>query len=384
MKVGIAGIGHGKFGRRSDVTVQELAFESFRLAMEDVGDLERKDIDASIIGSVPEYHKQRSLPGVVVEYLGLNPQAAWLTEAACGSSSASIRSAYMAIKSGLHDVVAVLGVQKMTELETHELLALMGRVGDVQWESIFGTTFPGYYAFYANRHMYEFGTTHEQMLKVAVKNHHYGSMNPKAMFQKEITMERAIKAPKVADPFTVFDCCANADGAVCLIMGNEEKVKQLTDTPVWLEGVGSATAAMSLLRRPDLVSIPSAKDAAEQAYKQANVTPDDIQVADVHDCFTIAEILAYEDLGFCPKGDGGKFIDEEQSYIGGKNPVNIDGGLKAKGHPVGATGASQTYEIVTQLRGDAGERQVDGAEIGLTHNVGGIGQYTFVHVYRRD
>ena len=383
MKIGIAGIGHGKFGRRSDATVQELAFEAFRLAMEDTGDLDRKDIDATIIGSVPEYHRQRSLPGVVAEYLGMNAQPTWLTEAACASSSAAIRSAYMAIKSGMHDVVAVLGVQKMTELETPELLALMGRVGDVQWESGFGTTFPGYYAMYANRHMHEFGTTHEQMLNVAVKNHHYGAMNPKAMFRKEITVERALAAPPVADPFTVFDCCANADGAVCLIIANEEKAKQLHDTPVWLEGVGCASAAMSLLRRPDLVSIPSAKEASRQAYEQTGLGPKDMAVADVHDCFTIAEILAYEDLGFCKKGDGGKFIDEKQSYIGGSSPVNVDGGLKAKGHPVGATGASQTYEIVTQLRGDAGKRQVDGAEVGLTHNVGGIGQYTFVHIYRR-
>ena len=383
MKIGIAGIGHGKFGRRSDATVQELAFEAFRLAMEDTGDLDRKDIDATIIGSVPEYHRQRSLPGVVAEYLGMNAQPTWLTEAACASSSAAIRSAYMAIKSGMHDVVAVLGVQKMTELETPELLALMGRVGDVQWESGFGTTFPGYYAMYANRHMHEFGTTHEQMLNVAVKNHHYGAMNPKAMFRKEITVERALAAPPVADPFTVFDCCANADGAVCLIIANEEKAKQLHDTPVWLEGVGCASAAMSLLRRPDLVSIPSAKEASRQAYEQTGLGPKDMAVADVHDCFTIAEILAYEDLGFCKKGDGGKFIDDKQSYIGGSTPVNVDGGLKAKGHPVGATGASQTYEIVTQLRGDAGKRQVDGAEVGLTHNVGGIGQYTFVHIYRR-
>ena len=383
MKIGIAGIGHGKFGRRSDATVQELAFEAFRLAMEDTGDLDRKDIDATIIGSVPEYHRQRSLPGVVAEYLGMNAQPTWLTEAACASSSAAIRSAYMAIKSGMHDVVAVLGVQKMTELETPELLALMGRVGDVQWESGFGTTFPGYYAMYANRHMHEFGTTHEQMLNVAVKNHHYGAMNPKAMFRKEITVERALAAPPVADPFTVFDCCANADGAVCLIFANEEKAKQLHDTPVWLEGVGCASAAMSLLRRPDLVSIPSAKEASRQAYEQTGLGPKDMAVADVHDCFTIAEILAYEDLGFCKKGDGGKFIDDKQSYIGGSTPVNVDGGLKAKGHPVGATGASQTYEIVTQLRGDAGKRQVDGAEVGLTHNVGGIGQYTFVHIYRR-
>lgn len=383
MKVGITGIGHGRFGRRSDATVQELAFEAFRLAMEDSPDLDRKNIDATIIGSVPEYHRQRSLPGVVAEYLGMNHQPTWLTEAACASSSAAIRSAYMAIKSGMHDVVAVLGVQKMTELETPELLALMGRVGDVQWESGFGTTFPGYYAMYANRHMHEFGTTHEQMLNVAVKNHHYGALNPKAMFRKEITIERALAAPPVADPFTVFDCCANADGAVCLILAKEEKAKKLHDTPVWLDGLGCASAAMSLLRRPDLVSIPSAKEASRQAYDQLGIGPGKIDVADVHDCFTIAEILAYEDLGFCDKGDGGKFIDEKQSYIGGSTPVNVDGGLKAKGHPVGATGASQTYEIVTQLRGEAGKRQVDGAEIGLTHNVGGIGQYTFVHILGR-
>ena len=384
MKVGVVGIGHGKFGRRSDATVQELGFESFRMALEDSGNLDRKDIDATVIGSVPEYHKQRSLPGVVAEYIGMNDQPTWLTEAACASSSAAIRSAYMAIKSGMHDVVAVLGVQKMTELETPELLALMGRVGDVQWESVFGTTFPGYYAFYANRHMHEFGTTHEHMLQVAVKNHHYGAMNKKAMFQKEITLERALAGPPVASPFTVFDCCANADGAACLIFANEEKAKKLNDTPIWLDGLGCASAAMSLLRRPDLVSIPSAKAASLQAYKQSAVGPENIKVADVHDCFTIAEILAYEDVGFCEKGQGGRFIEEGQSYIGGKNPVNVDGGLKAKGHPVGATGTSQACEIVSQLRGEAGKRQVDNADIGMTHNVGGIGQYTFVHIYKRE
>lgn len=384
MSVGVVGIGHGKFGRRSDATVQELAFEAFRLALEDSGEIGREDIDATVIGSVPEYHRQRSLPGVVAEYLGLNDQPTWLTEAACASSSAAIRSAYMAVESGMHDVVAVLGVQKMTELETPELLALMGRVGDVQWESVFGTTFPGYYAMYANRHTHEFGTTHEQMLNVAVKNHHYGAMNPKALFRKEITVERALRSPPVADPFTVFDCCANADGAACLIFAYEESARKLHDTPVWLNGLGCASAAMSLLRRPDLVSIPSAREASREAYARTGLSPEDVDVADVHDCFTIAEILAYEDLGFCPKGEGGAFIDEEQSYIGGATPVNVDGGLKAKGHPVGATGASQAYEIVTQLRGDSGKRQVDGAEVGLTHNVGGIGQYTFVHIYGRD
>ncbi|MEE8597736.1 MAG: thiolase domain-containing protein [bacterium] len=383
MKVGIVGIGHGKFGNRSDATVQELAFEPFKQAIEDAKNLMREDIDALVVGSVPEYHMQRSLSGVVAEYIGMIPKSVWLTEAACASGSAAIRTAYMAIKSGMHDIVAVIGVQKMRELSTEEILALMGRVGDVQWESIFGTTFPGYYALYANRHMHDFGTTKEQMGLVAVKNHHYGSMNPHAFFQKEVTLERVIGSDDVAFPVSVFDCCANADGAACVIMTNEKLAKKYSDTPVWFEGLGSASAEMSLLRRPNLVEIPSAVEAAKQAYAQAKVKPSDIQVADVHDCFTIAEIMAYENLGFCPKGKGGKFIEEKQSYIGGKTPVNVDGGLKAKGHPVGATGVSMTTEIVKQLRGEAGKRQVSGAEIGLTHNVGGIGQYTFVQILRR-
>jgi acetyl-CoA C-acetyltransferase len=383
VKVGIVGIGHGKFGNRSDATVQELAFEPFKQAIEDAKNLRREDIDALVVGSVPEYHMQRSLPGVVAEYVGMNPKSTWLTEAACASGSAAIRTGYMAIKSGMHDIVAVIGVQKMRELSTQEILALMGRVGDVQWESIFGTTFPGYYALYANRHMHEFGTTTEQMAQVAVKNHYYGAMNPNSFFQKEVTVERILKSDDVAFPLKVFDCCANADGAACVIMTNEKTAKKFNDVPIWLEGMGSASAQMSLLRRPNLVEIPSAVEAAKQAYKQAKVKPSDIQVAEAHDCFTIAEIMAYENLGFCPKGKGGKFIEEKQSYIGGKTPVNVDGGLKAKGHPVGATGVSMTVEIAKQLRGKAGKRQVSDAEIGLTHNVGGIGQYTFVQILRR-
>jgi len=383
VKVGIVGIGHGKFGNRSDATVQELAFEPFKQAIEDAKNLARDDIDALVVGSVPEYHMQRSLPGVVAEYVGMNPKSVWLTEAACASGSAAIRTAYMAIKSGMHDIVAVIGVQKMRELSTDEILALMGRVGDVQWESIFGTTFPGYYALYASRHMHEFGTTPEQMALVAVKNHHYGALNPNSFFQKEVTVERVLKSDDIAYPLKVFDCCANADGAACVIMTNEKLAKKYSDTPIWFDGLGSASAQMSLLRRPNLYEIPSAVEAGKQAYKQANTKPSDIQVAEVHDCFTIAEIMAYENLGFCPKGEGGKFIEEKQSYIGGKTPVNIDGGLKAKGHPVGATGVSMTVEIVKQLRGIAGKRQVPNAEIGLTHNVGGIGQYTFVNILRR-
>jgi acetyl-CoA C-acetyltransferase len=382
-RVGVIGTGHGRFGRRSDATVQELAFEVFRMALEDAG-IERKELDASVIAAVPEYHKQRSVAGVVQEYLNLNPLPTWLTEVACASGSAAMRTAWMAIKSGLHKVVAVIGCQKMTELSTPEILALMGRVGEVQWESVFGTTFPGYYAMFAQRHMHEFGTTHEQMLHVAMKNHYYGARNPNALFKKEITMEKALASDPVASPFCVYDCCANADGAVCMILADEERAKALSDKVVWLDGVGCATAAMSVLRRPDLLGLPSAQEAAQQAYKMAEVTPKDVKVAEVHDCFTIAEILAYEDLGFCEKGQGGKFAEEKRAWIGGEVAVNVDGGLKAKGHPIGATGVSMSHEIVKQLRGECGERQVPDADVGLTHNVGGIGQYTFVQVFRRD
>ncbi len=382
-RVGVVGIGHGIFGRRSDASVQELAFEAWRDALADAK-LEPAQVEASVIAAVPEYHKQRSIAGVVQEYLDLNPKPTWLTEVACASGSAAIRTAWMAIASGLHEVVAVIGCQKMTELTTPEILALMGRVGDVQWESVFGTTFPGYYAMFAQRHMHEHGTTPEQLALVAVKNHHYGALNPKALFRKEITLEKALASDPVSSPMRVYDCCANADGAACLILASERRAKQMSDRAVWLDGLGCATASMSVLRRPDLTGLPSATEAATQAHAMAGSTPQSVKVAEVHDCFTIAEIMAYEDLGFCAKGEGGAFVADRQSYVGGATPVNVDGGLKAKGHPIGATGVSMACEIVTQLRGDAGERQVPDADVGLTHNVGGIGQYCFVNVYRRD
>ncbi len=382
-RVGIVGIGHTAFGRRSDATVQELAFEAFAAALKDAG-IDRDVVDASVVAAVPEYHKQRSLAGVVQEHLGLVPKPTWLVEVACASGSAAIRTGWLAIRAGAHDVVAVIGCQKMTELETAEILALMGRVGEVQWESCFGTTFPAYYAMFARRHMHEYGTRREHLIDVAVKNHHYGALNPLAMFRKEITAAKAAESEAVATPFQVYDCCANADGAACVILATEARAREISTKPVWLAGMGCASASMSVLRRPNLTGLPSAERAAAEAYAMAGVGPRDIRVADVHDCFTIAEIMAYEDLGFCPKGEGGRFVGDRETYIGGRIPVNVDGGLKAKGHPIGATGVSMTYEIAKQLRGEAGERQVPGADVGLTHNVGGIGQYCFVQVLTRD
>ncbi|MHA1947853.1 MAG: thiolase domain-containing protein [Candidatus Hodarchaeales archaeon] len=379
MEVGIVGIGHSKFGRRDDVTVQEMAFEPFVEALNDSG-INRKDIDATIIGASPVYMTQRSIAGPITEYLGLNPQPVWLTEAACSSSATALRTAYALIKSGMHDTVLVLGVQKMLENPTSEVLKIMGRTGDVQWEAPYGTTFANYYAMYATSHMTKYGTTSEQLAEVAVKNHHYGTLNPKAMFQKEITIKKVLESRIIASPLHLYDCCANADGAAALLVTNEEKAKQ-SDTPIWIKGLGAATAPFSLLTRPELSSLSSAVDASQMAYSQAKIDPLKIDVAEVHDCFTIAEVMAYEDLGFANKGEGGKFVEE--AYIGGKIPVNVDGGLKAKGHPVGATGGSQVVGIVQQLRGEAKQNQVENAEIGLTHNVGGHGQYCVVHIFSR-
>ncbi len=382
-RIGVIGTGHTRFGVREDASIQELAFEAWREALADAG-IEAGEIEAAWIAAVPGYQRQRSLAGVILEYLGLPPRPGWLTEAACASGSAAIHTAWQAMQAGTCEITAVVGCQKMTELETAQILALMGRAGDVQWESVFGVTFPGYYALFARRHMERYGTTREQLAAVAVKNHHYGALHPKAMFRKPVTAEKVLASAPVAEPLHVFDCCANADGAACLLLATEDRIRRLGREAVWLDGLGAATAPMSVLRREELDSLPSAAEAARIAYAQAGVGPADVDVAEVHDCFTIAEIIACEDLGFCERGAGGPLVADRRTWIGGDVAVNVDGGLKAKGHPVGATGVSMACEIVSQLRGRCGERQVPGARVGLTHNVGGIGQYCFVNLFRKD
>ena len=381
-KVAIVGVGQTKFGRRSDASIREISFEAFKEALDDA-ELTLKEIDASVIGSATHYDKQRSPAGVIAEYLGLNPRPTFTVEAICASGGVGLRTAWALIGSGLHDTIAVVGFQKMTELKSNEIQEVMGRSGDVMWECPFGTTMPAYFAMYANAHMDKYGTTEEQLAKVAVKNHSYAVKNPKAMFQKPITLDDVLTSRMIASPLKRYDCCANSDGAACLILASEEKAKKITDTPVWVAGLGLGSASMTLTHRElPLTSFGCAVEAARQAYKMAAVKPEDIDVAEVHDCFTITEIVNYEDLGFCGRGEGGKLVEEEQTYVGGKIPVNIDGGLLAKGHPVGATGASQIRTLVQQLRGEARETQVPGAEIGLAHNLGGIGMYCAVTILK--
>src|SRR5712691_9019614 len=278
-RVGIIGVGHSRFGKRSDASLRELAFEAYREALDDA-EIDSSDIDASLVCSATHYDKQRSPAGVVAEYLGINPAPTFNVEAACASSAVGLRTAWALVTSKLHNTIAVIGVQKMTELSNDEIQELMGRAGDVMWESPFGTTMPAYYAMYATAHMARYGTTEEQMALVSVKNRKYGSKNPNAMFQKPITAKEVLKSRPVAAPLKLFDCCANADGAACLIIANAERAKKLTDRPVWVAGLGLASGPMSLAgRKGPLTSFGVTKNAARAAYRMAQVGPNDVDVA---------------------------------------------------------------------------------------------------------
>ncbi len=384
VKVAIVGAGQSKFGRRTDASLRELAFEATREAFKD-SNLTPKEVDCSVVGNMSAdfFNGQTSPAAVIAGYVGLNPQGTLRTECACASGSAALRTGYTYIASGLADIVMVIGVEKMNEIGTPKVTEALGRGGDAFWEfNFFGTTFPSYYALMATAHMARFGTTEDQLAKVAVKAHKYGAMNSYAHMQKEITLDNVLKSRYIAWPLKLYDCSLVTDGAAAVILASEEKAKKITDTPIWISGLGFASDTEYFAAKSSYVGIKSAVLAAEQAYKMANVEPEDIKVACVHDCFTIAEIMAYEDLGLCKKGEGGKLIDEEQTFIGGKIPVNVDGGLKAKGHPVGATGVAMAAEITKQLRGECGKRQVPKAETGLSHNVGASGQYCHIHIYR--
>jgi len=385
-KVAIVGVGQSKFGRRMDASYRELCFEATKKAFEDSG-LTPKDIQYSVIGVAgAEFLVGQLSPAApAADYVGLNPQGSMRVEAACATGSAAVRTAYTTILSGLADVVMVLGYEKMNEVPTGRAIEALGRGGDVQWEfAWWGTTFPAFYALMATRHMNQFGTTEEQLAKVAVKSHKYGAMNPYAHMQKAVTLDEVMKSRVIAWPLKLYDCSLITDGAAAVIIASASVAKKISDTPIWLCGLGCASEGEYFAAKPSYVGVTSAVEAGRQAFKMAKVEPKDIDVADVHDCFTIAEIMALEDLGICNKGEGGKFVEEEQTYVGGKLPTNVDGGLKAKGHPIGATGVSMAIEIAKQLRGEADAgRQVPKAETGLTHNVGATGQYAYVHIYSR-
>ena len=384
-RVGIIGVGQSAFVRGYPGSIRELAYEGFKEAMQDAK-ISNGDIDASIVCSAPEYDKQRSPAGVIAEYLGLTPQPTFYVESVCSSSSTGLKVAYSMIKAGLHDVVCVVGFQKMSEISSAESQERMGRGADIQWESPFGTMMPAYYAMYARAHMAKYGSTEEDLALIRIKASTYGQLNEKAVYRKPVTMEQIFdpERPPVATPLKVFDCCANADGSSCIIVASEEKAKALCENPVWILGLGAASEPVNMARRDLFTGLNVAIDAGRQAYKMAGVGPEDIDVAEVHDCFTIAEMMAYENLGFAKAGEGKELIGAKETYKEGKIPVNVDGGLLSKGHPIGATGGSQIRTIVLQLRGEAGPMQVKDPEIGLVHNIGGVGLYGNVTILGRS
>jgi acetyl-CoA C-acetyltransferase len=384
-RVAIVGIGHSRFGKRTDVNVAELAFESIKQAVDDAG-VDKKDIQNVIIGSMGSWYEE-SLPAVIVnEYAGLDSVGTMRVEAACASGSAAVKTAYNSIASGEAKVAMAVGVEKMTEVDALTSVELIGRAGSYTWEfENFGMTFPAYYALYAVAHMNRFGTTEEDLSRVAVKAHHYGAMNPLAQFQKEITLDKALGSPVISWPLKLYDACPLTDGSASVILASEDVAKDLTDTPIWIGGVGYSSDSANLSRRSDFVGLQASVDAAKRAYAMSKVSPELVDVATCHDCFTIAELMAYEDLGFCRKGEGAKMIREGQTELGGRIPVNLDGGLKAKGHPIGATGVSMAVEITKQLRNEAGRHQAPIRNgVGLIHNVGGTGHYAYVTILSRN
>jgi acetyl-CoA C-acetyltransferase len=386
-KVGIIGVGQSSFVRGYPGSIRELAFEGFKEAMADA-QINTEDIDASVICSAPEYDKQRSPAGVFAEYLGLTPQPTFYVESLCSSSSMGLRLAYSLVKSGLHESVAVIGFQKMSEISSAESQERMGRGADIQWESPFGTMMPAYYAMYARAHMDKYGTTPEDLALIRVKASTYGQINEKAVYRKPVTFEmfsdpESPMSGPVASPLRVGDCCANADGSSCVIVASEEKAKALSKKPVWILGLGAASTTVNLAGRDLFSGLTVAEQAGQQAYKMAGIGPKDINVAEVHDCFTIAEMMAYENLGFAKPGEGKELIQNKETYKEGSIPINVDGGLLSKGHPIGATGGSQIRTIVLQLREEAGDMQVKNPEFGLIHNIGGVGLYGNVTILGR-
>ena len=381
--VAIVGEGQTRFMRRCGISISELCFIAFNEAMEGIN-LKNEEIDASVVCSATEYDKQRSPAGVITEYLNLTERPTFCVESLCSSSSSGLRIAYSLIKSGLHEVVAVIGFQKMSGLTSAEAAERMGRSGDVMWESPFGLSMPAAFAMFASSHMAQYGTTEEQLAKVRVKNSICGASNEKAVFQKKLTVEEVMNSQMIVNPLKILDCCANADGAGVLIIANRDIAKKITDKPIWIHGLGASTSSATLSGRETYSSIACTRSAAERAYDMAGIGPDDIDVAEVHDCFTITEIINYEDLGFVKPGEGPKLLEEGDTYPDGKIPVNPDGGLLSKGHPIGATGIGQTRTIVKQLRGECGKTQVNGARIGLVHNLGGPGIYCFITILGID
>ena len=382
-KVAIIGAGMTPFGEHWEQGFRDLVVEAGVKAISDAG-ISGDRIDAGFIGTMASGRLigQEHIGGLIADYMGLNPIPITRVEGACASGGLALRQGVMAVASGMHDIVVVGGVEKMTDLGVNTVSDILGGAGDQEWELFLGATFPAIYALMARRHMIEYGTTEEMLASVAVKNHKHGAKNKYAQFQNEITIDTVLKSKMVADPLKVFDCSPITDGAAGVVLAPMDIAQSFTKKPIEIIACAQASDAIALHSRDSLSSLKATKVAGKKAFEMAKLTPKDIDFAEIHDCFTIAEIMAIEDLGFFEKGQGGPATLEGKTALGSELPVNTSGGLKACGHPVGATGIKQAVECVWQLRGQAEGRQVKDAHIGLSHNVGGSGATSVVHIYK--
>jgi acetyl-CoA C-acetyltransferase len=411
--VSLVGAGMSKFGSFPEKTSRDLFVDAFLDMRESIDkDFDSQEIESVVIGNFSSdlFEGQAHTAPIMADAVGLVPKAAVRVEDACASSGVALRQGILAIASGLYDVVLVGGVEMMTKLPTARVTDTLAAAGDVLYEIPVGFTFPGFYAAMASAYFDRYGAVPEDLMQIALKNHANGALNDKAQFGVSIPdwmekrKESAAKKgkpvpawkdeweflhddranPMIAWPLRLFDCSPITDGAAAALLVADDIANKFTDHPLRIIGSGQASD-YPLHDRPDLTSIGAAKLAGQEAYEMAELGPEDIQVAEVHDCFTIAEILAIEDLGFFEPGTGFKQAEQGMTSREGGIPVNPSGGLKAKGHPVGASGVGQTVEIFKQLRGKAGERQIKGdPQIGLTHNVGATGQTCVVHIYQRE
>ncbi len=382
-EVAIIGAGETKYGEHWEKSLRDLAVEAGLKALEDAG-ICAEDIQAIFGGnmSAGSFVGQDHVGALIADFAGLAEHRipAMRIESACASGAAALHAGFMAVASGLYDIVLVGGVEKMTDLPGDMVTDILAGAADREWEVFLGATFPALAAMMARRYMYEFGMTEEDMAHFPVIAHKHGAMNPDAHFQREITIDTVLNSPMVADPLRLMNCSPVSDGAAALVLAPAEIAKKYTDTPIKISASAFANEYISLHSRDSLIRSVSTIEAGRKAYKMAKKEPKDVDLVEIHDAFSIIAIEAIEDLGFAKKGEGFKLAVEGQLYYDGALPYNPSGGLKAKGHPVGATGVGQVVEIVKQLRNEAGKRQVPNAYVGLAHNVGGTMTSSIVHI----
>lgn len=381
--VAVIGSGKTQFGAFPDRDLRSLAVEAGRKCLEDAH-VPPSRVEAFFLGNFagPSFAGQNHLAPYVGSALGVTGVPSTRIEAACASSGAAFFQAWSCVAAGLYDFVLVVGVEKMTSQPTPRVAEILAGAGDLAGEIKAGGTFPALFAMIARRHMYQYGTRREDLAAVAVKNHANGAKNPYAHMRKVITLEQALAGKPIAEPLTVYDCSLVSDGAAAVLIAPAERAAELAARPVLVAGIAQTSDRVALDEKDDITTFPAVKKAAEKAYRMAGVSPADIEFAEVHDCFTIAEIIALEDLGFVKPGEGGPYSSAGCTALAGPKPVNASGGLKSKGHPVGATGVAQICDVVMQIRGEAGDLQLARHSLGLAENLGGSGATAVVTVLR--